>query len=139
MIEIETNIEEVIGQLDSQFDHVPEMQAEVARGLAIQVLHYIQAPPPEGCPHDTGTLSRNHFVRMAGLSAELYTPIYYWIYVVFGHKTRGGARHSTSMPTHQGKLIAGGQRFVAGNDYPGRALNKVMTSGDYEKIVEDNS
>jgi hypothetical protein len=112
------------------------MAAYIALGLAHECLHNMNLPAPQGMPVVTGTMQRGHDTRTSGTdAAEVYCSVYYWFYVVFGHRTRSGASHSTSSPTYMGKRV--GVSFVSGNDYPQRALDLMVTSGAYDKIVKN--
>lgn len=135
MMGISNNLGMVIGGVSEKIQNIPKMETEVSKNLGLEVLHNIQRPPPQGCPVDTGNLSRNHFVRQAGTSAELYTTIYYWIYVVFGRKSK--ASHSSKIATYMGQVAGGKGGNVSGNDYPTRALQDMISSGAYDKIVKD--
>jgi len=129
----------VVADVSGLEDIIIEAQGAIAMGLAHECLHNMNLPAPVGMPVLTGTMQRGHGTRTAGVNAaEIYCSVYYWIYVVYGHRTRGsGPSHSTKIATHLGQSV--GVAFIPGNNYPQRALDLMVAGGAYDKIVKDKA
>lgn len=70
------------------------------------------------CPVDTGRLRGGHALKLQETLVKYITNrVYYWIFIVFGHRTRGG----------------GG--YVEPDDYPTRAVVAVLNMGYLPRIV----
>lgn len=92
---------------------------------------------PGMCPVDTGNLRGGHDVATEEkLVKYIVNSVYYWVFVVYGHITRGGGAYHGDAKGESGLVRYKGVSYVPPNNYLLRAITHAISGGYVQQIVD---